>query len=341
MHFMYGHLLFVSQLSSGPHKSPQRLGVGSAGCGHCRHWHQPSLPGLVCAVKAFKDTSVSQVVRSLSSSGSQIGFGYLKGGSIGLIFSSILAEIFASLNLVRVVFRDMWPSRREIRWARMKHLAKEYRDFPLYSASMNVINALSMGLPVLLLTHYFGIAVAGAYAFSMRILSAPMGFVLRALRQVLFQKAAETQNLGGRLMPLYVKITSGLFAIALFPALVLFIWAPTLFTWIFGSQWLTAGEYARYMIMWLLFLFCNLPSVLFSRIIRIQREMFFFDIMVLAVRAAMLILGGMYLSALQTIMLFSILSALMNIIYIAIVGFILMRKEGSTGLNVILNDMKD
>jgi len=278
-------------------------------------------------VKAFKDTSASQVIRGMSSSGSQIGFGYFKGGSIGLIFSSILADIFASLNLVRVVLRDLWPSHGDIRWTRIKHLTKEYRDFPMYSASMNVINALSMGLPVLMLAHFYGILVAGAYAFGERILSAPMGFVLRALRQVLFQKAAETKNLGGRLMPLYVKITGGLFALAFFPAVILFIWSPPLFTWIFGSQWHTAGEFARYMILWLLFVFCNLPSVLFARIIRIQRKLFFFQLIVLIVRSLVLIFGGMYLLALQTVMLFSLVSALMNIIFIGIVGYILMRKE--------------
>ncbi len=289
-------------------------------------------------MKAFKDTSASQVIRSLTSSGSQIGFGYFKGGSLGLILSSILADIFASLNLLRVVRRDLWRSRQDIHWSLMNHLAKEYRDFPMYSASTNVITSLSMGLPVLLLTHYYGIAVAGAYAFAERILSAPMGFVLRALRQVLFQKAAETINTGGRLTPLYVKITGGLFALAVFPASILFIWASPLFTWIFGAQWQTAGDFARYLILWLLFMFCNVPSVLFARVIRIQRQMFFYDLVLLTTRALVLILGGIYLSSLQTIMLFSLLSALMNIIFIVVVGLILMKKEGYTGLNLILKE---
>lgn len=278
-------------------------------------------------VKAFKCTSASQVIRSLSSSGAQIGFGFLKGGSTGLIISSILADIFASLNLARVVFRDLWPTRGEIQWARMKRMAMDYRDFPMYSASMNVINALSLGLPFLLLTHYYGIAVTGAYAFAMRILSAPMGFFLRALRQVLFQKAAETKNLGGRLMPLYLKITGGLFAIAFLPALFLFIWSPALFPWMFGTQWQTAGEFARYMILWLMFMFCNLPAVLFSRIIRIQGQMFLFDVSILVVRVLVLITGGMYLTALQTVVLFSVVSAVMNIMVIVIVGYKLRRNE--------------
>ena len=193
--------------------------------------------------------------------------------------------MLASLNLVRVLLPDLLAFRRSIRWDRMKQLAKDYRDFPMYSASQNVINALSSGLPVLLLTHFYGIAVAGAYAFGVRILQVPMGFVLRALRQVLFQKAGETQHQGGSLAPLYVKITAGLFALAFFPSLVLFIWAPQIFTWIFGSQWHTAGEFARSLMLWLMFDFCNLPAVLFARLIRIQRTVFLYDLVLLAAKS--------------------------------------------------------
>ncbi len=283
-------------------------------------------------VKAFKRTSASQVIRSLSSNGTQIGLGYFRAGGAGLIISSILADILASLNLARVVFRDLGELYRNIRWKRMKQLAKDYSDFPMYSASMNVINSLSLGLPVLLLAYFYGIAVAGAYAFGMRILSVPMGFVLTALRQVLFQKAAETHNDGERLMPLYVKITSGLFALTLLPSLVIFIWAPQLFAWVFGSQWHLAGEFARSLMLWMMFMFCNLPAVLFSRIIRIQRKMFVFDIIVLSARAIVLFVGGMYLSAVYTILLISLVGAILNIVFIFIVGRLLMRKEGAPEL---------
>lgn len=292
-------------------------------------------------VKAFKHTSTSQVIRSLSSNGTQIGFGYIKAGAIGLIVSNILADILASLNLARVMFRDLGALRRYVHWKRMKQLAKDYRDFPMYSASMNIINSLSLGLPVLLLTHFYGIVVAGTFAFGGRILSAPMGLVLTALRQVSFQKTAEAHNDGEQLMPLFIKITVVLFALALFPSLVLFIWAPNIFAWVFGSQWYMAGEFARYLTLWLMFMFCNLPSVLFARIIRIQREMFLFDLVLLTARSLVLILGGMYMLALHTIMLFSLVSAIMNIIFIVIVGYTIMRMEDKTKLNVLLNNMKE
>lgn len=284
-------------------------------------------------VKAFKHTSASQVIRSLSSNGTQIGFGFLEVGSLGLIASSVLADSLAGLNLFRVVSQDWQGFRQYVQWKQMKILAKEYRDFPMYSASMNVINSLSLGLPVLLLAHFYGIAVAGAYAFGMRILSTPMSFLLTALRQVLFQKVAEAYHDGSQLLPLYLKITTGLFALAIIPSFVVFIWAPQLFAWAFGSQWYLAGEFARCLVLWLMFMFCNLPAVLFSRIIRIQRQMFIFDIIVLFSRSTVLFFGGMYLSAVYTILLISVIGALLNIIFILLVGLILRGKECNAELN--------
>jgi lipopolysaccharide exporter len=290
-------------------------------------------------VKAFKHTAASQVVRSVSSNGAQIGFGIFKGGAAGLIISTVLGNILASINLVRVLLPDIAAMRPSIQWVRMKQLAKEYRDFPMYSASQNVLNALSSGLPVLLLTHYFGIMVAGAYAFGMRILMAPMGFVTTALRQVLFQKAAETQHQERSLISLYVKVTAGLFAMALFPTLLLLIWATEIFTFVFGSQWDIAGHFARSLVIWMMFVFCNMPAVLFARLIRIQRTVFFYDLALLAARVTALVLGGLYLTALNTVMLFAYVGAAMNLFLILLVGYAVMNKEGQVSFAQIRDSL--
>ena len=278
-------------------------------------------------VKAFKQTSFSQVIRSLSSNCSKIVFGYLKFGEIGLIISGIFADILASMNLLKVLAIDYSELRQWIRWARIKDAAKEYIDFPLYSASQNMINALSSGLPVLLLGHFYGIKVAGEYAFGVSILQVPMGFILTSLRQVLFQKAAETQHMGGNLLSLYIITTKGLFFTALFPSLVLFVWAPQIFSFIFGEQWGEAGEFTRSLIWWMMLVFCNLPAVLFARIIRLQRTVFIYDLSLLAIRILCLFLGGMFLNSNSTIMLFAIVGALMNGILILIVGYFVFKRE--------------
>ncbi len=146
----------------------------------------------------------------------QIGLGYARGSAVTPIYATVLAELLATLNLCRVVMSDLKTLRHVIKWVRIKQLVREYRDFPMYSATMELMNALSQGLPVLLLTHFYGIAVAGSFAFGSRILSAPMQLVTRAFKQVFYQRgASETDHHGGRLLPLYIKSTFGLFALAL------------------------------------------------------------------------------------------------------------------------------
>ena len=165
----------------------------------------------------------------------------------------------------------------------------------MYSATQNLLNALSSGLPLLLLTHYFGITVAGAYAFGIRLIEAPMSLVMSALRQVLFQRAGEMRHHGRPLIQLFLKSTAVLFGLGVGPALLLAFSAPALFAWVFGAQWRTAGESARYLVVWLLFVFCNLPSVLFARLVRLQREVLVFNIVLLIARVSALMIGGTYL----------------------------------------------
>ena len=57
--------------------------------------------------KAFKQTSSSQVIRSISANGIQLGLGWGRAGSLGLVFASILGDALASINLGRVVAQDL------------------------------------------------------------------------------------------------------------------------------------------------------------------------------------------------------------------------------------------
>ncbi len=282
--------------------------------------------------KAFKQTSASQVIRSVTSSGSRIIFGVFKVGSLGLIISNIIANLGASLNLIRVTIPDLISHKPEINIKKIKSAAKEYIDFPLYSASQNFINAISSGLPVLLLTKFYGLAAAGAYAFAESMLQAPMGLVLTALRQVLFQKACEYKNEGKGIFLLYIRTVLVLFGMALIPSLILIVWAPQIFAFIFGAKWRMAGVLARSLIIWLAIVFCNLPAVIFARIIRIQRFVFFYDLILLFARTATLVLGGMHLEVRQTVMAFAIVGGIMNTFLIYYVGREVARKEQAIDL---------
>ncbi len=286
-----------------------------------------SLQGWCIRRKAFGKTAVSQVVRSGSNGTLQIVTGLLSCGGGGLIASWVAATGIASLNLSRqVLSMDKELLRRTVNWQEIGKQLKEYRDFPIYSATQNVVNALSQGLPILFLGYFYGLSVAGAYAFGERLLKVPMNFILNSLRPVLFQKACETHNRGGTLLDLYLKTTIGLFVIALLPSSVLFIWSPQIFSWLFGSQWHVAGELARWLVLWLVVGFCNLPSVLFARILRKQRSLFLYECVGLAATIAALAGGAYFMTSAHTVILYSVVGSSLNAFLILWIYYSLRRS---------------
>src|SRR5690625_5209746 len=56
---------------------------------------------------------------------------------------------------------------------KLKTLAYQHQDFPLYRAPQVTINAVSQSLPVLMLASFFGPATAGFYTLSRSVMAAP------------------------------------------------------------------------------------------------------------------------------------------------------------------------
>ncbi len=281
--------------------------------------------------KAFRRTAFSQVARSLVAPGTQILLGSTGFGVGALAGGMAIGDMAANATLTRAVSRDECRLFRDaLRSRSLWCSAREYLDFATYATPQAVMNTASQGAPILLLAHFYGAAVAGSYALATRALQSPMNLILGSLRQVLLQKATEIYNSGMPLFPLLYKSTLGLFAIVILPACVGFIFAPKAFVLFLGAGWLEAGLYARWLILWLACMFCNLPAVLLGRILRQQRALLIFDAVLLVIRILSLVVGGLLLTPLQTIILFSLVGAVFNVAIIGWLGRIVwvMNKQG-------------
>ncbi len=278
--------------------------------------------------KAFRRAATVQVGRSLVANSGQTAAGVAGWGAGGLISGGLFADVMAGLGLFFWVVKvdgaalRAGAGRRQILAA-----AREHKAFALYSTPQNLLNAASQGAPVILLIHYFGAAIGGTYAFAIRVLQLPMSFILTSLRQVLFQKLSEVHNTHGDLRSLFAKTTATLLALSLAPAALGFLVAPHLFGLVFGSKWILAGEYARWLLIWLVPGFCNLPAALVGRILRQQRNLLLFDLGLLVSRLAVLAIGGRYGSPLQTIIAFSLVGAAFNSLLILFIWRLLNRQR--------------
>jgi lipopolysaccharide exporter len=283
--------------------------------------------------KAFTSTSVSQVVRTVAASTVQIGSGLVHIGSAGLIGGAIIGDTGASGNLMRlVILRDRNIILSALGWTRMRKLAHEYRDFAFYSTPQNVVYYVSQGIPVIILAHFFGVAVAGLYTLGLRMTQTPMALIRTAVYQVLIQKLSESHNLGNELHPLFVKSTIMLAAVVVLPAIIVFISGPPLFGLILGKKWFAAGEYARWLVLLMIPWFCNIPGSILARVLKQQRNLFMLEVATLVCTATALLVGALFLSPLGTVILSASVGALAYIYLIAWMERLSFRHDRETKL---------
>lgn len=168
-----------------------------------------------------------------------LGFGF-EGLIMGYIAGSIASFIY------------IWWREREVlksidyglTQGKLK-VAREYKDYPLFSGSMSIFDGLSLTLPTFFMAAGYPDAVVGYYALVMRILYSPLTFLSSSVGQVNLKKVVDLIHARRPVLPYLHRISLALAAIAALPALVLMLFGPELFGFFFGKDWRVAGEYAQ------------------------------------------------------------------------------------------------
>lgn len=285
--------------------------------------------------KNFRRASISQVVRSAAVSGVQISSGIMKAGSGGLVGGAVAGYCFATAALGWQVKRDDEQILKKfLCWRKIKQISKQYRDFPIFSSTQNFLNAISQNIPLLLLAKFFGPAIAGFYALGVRVLQVPMSFISKSMRQVLFQKTSELYNRGGDTYVLFKRATISLLAVVGIPALVFILFGPKIFYFVLGEKWVIAGDYARWLTLWLCIGFVNVPAIIFYQVLRKQKALFIQDFLLLIFRLGALLLGGMVLKdPLKTVIIYSLVGAAFNLFFIINIARILKNRSHDENCN--------
>jgi O-antigen/teichoic acid export membrane protein len=148
---------------------------------------------------------------------------------------------------------NVWRERRSrigplFRRAAMVEQAKKYSDFPFFSAPTSLLDVLALQLPVLLLTKSSGPSVVGLFALSTRVIGVPLSLVGTCVGQVYYQWVADSERTDANLRPYALKVAGYLGLMAAGPVLLAVVFAPVVFSIVFGNQWRTAGDYARILV---------------------------------------------------------------------------------------------
>lgn len=216
--------------------------------------------------KQFSITARVAFFHSLIINGSKVGIG------IFFPFASVLIVLAIFGNFLQVLMLSFFTknktshenSSKNVKrddHESIKTLIKKYSDFPIYRSPQVFIYTATQSLPVLILTSFFGPASAGFYTIGKTVLQLPSRFIGKSVGDVFYPRISEAANSKENITKLIKKATVVLGLISFIPFGIVFFLGPWLFSFVFGPNWIVAGEYARWMTLGIFFGFIKNPSI--------------------------------------------------------------------------------
>jgi O-antigen/teichoic acid export membrane protein len=219
--------------------------------------------------------------------GTQVGLGALGARPLGLLLGTAAAHGAGALTLARSFGQRAAVA--GVSWRGMRDVARRYRRFPLFSTWSGLVNSAGGVVPVLLLAQLYGLAVAGAFTLTARVVGAPIGLLGEAVAQYYLGEAADlARHDRAAVRRLFRRSAARLFALGLVPLTVLALPAPWWFPAVFGEPWREAGSYAQVLLPMYLLQFAIVPLSQTLNLLERQHLQLLWDALRLALGVAAL-----------------------------------------------------
>lgn len=281
--------------------------------------------------KQFQASSGITIAERLLTNGAKAGAGLIApvaGTLIGIAaggrgLHAMLAALSSRDTRRRAARAEATKSR--LLDERSSLVLREYRDFPVYRLPQILLNSLGHSLPTMLLASFFDPSTAGLYALAVRVLHLPGSIIASAVGKVFEQRVAAAAHEGESLRKLIVRATLGLVAAGVAPFALIMALGPGLFSFAFGPEWKGAGQYARWLGLWLFFGFINKPSVSAIPILGLQGHLLAYEVVTLVAVGASLLVGSLVLrSEMAAIALFSITG---TVSYCSLIAYVVVQSK--------------
>jgi O-antigen/teichoic acid export membrane protein len=209
-----------------------------------------------------------------------------------LVAMKPLNDLFLLVTLVGGDFRSFL---RQVfgapTWKRVPAVARAYSGFPKYCGT-DLVLMLNMELPTFLLAFYYDPVKVGLYNLAVRMLKQPSMVIGQAIGRSFFQHTADQLNKGRPIGKFVLRVLEFNLILYLFPAVILWAFAPELFGLVFGGEWQESGSYVRILLPVFLLTFISLFTGTLLDTLGLQRERFLFSLLQLAVSLAAFALGA-------------------------------------------------
>jgi len=272
----------------------------------------------------FKAKSSSYVASTFIVNLGKLGVGYISATGITLIIFLIISNLINyTMLMARVPKVGAFDFRQWFGISGIRQAAFNYKDFAIYRMPQSILNAASLGLPVILLTNFFSTSAAGQYAITTLILGAPVMLLGNSVLEVFFPKITTlVRDNPASAFHMLWKSTLLMSVIGLVPFSIIFLWGDLILPWVLGEAWGRAGEYSQWIALWMFSVLITRPAVAAMPVLKLQGFLLVYEIIITVLRIGSISLGAALEGDLMAVALFS----LVNIIgYISLLAFVLKK----------------
>jgi len=262
------------------------------------------------------------LLRSLAVVSIQLGLGYLSFGVNGLILGSLASYIIFSLYMFnRTRFLEVYRYKK-LSPKLSKFIFVKYERVYRYLFPQSVINYVSQQLPFLIFPIFYTSATIGGLFVAQRLLKMPAGVLTMSIRNVFFPYFRDKNELKLDLFFPYLKLTLGLFLFGLPLVSVIFYYISDVILLLLGEGWKDAGDYSKYILLWVFMSVINVATTPALTIIGDNRFLLYYEIFDIIIKAIVLIYTvNVFELPIHTIAIYSIVASISYVLLIALCAY--------------------
>lgn len=188
----------------------------------------------------------SRIVQAIALTGLSIGFGLIGDSGLWLIVASIASQAAALIWLWSRAGGQL-PILRPPPIHIIRNILIRFRRFPFYTVPADLLSAGTMQMPMFFLSMGHGVAFAGVFLLTQRVLGAPLSIIGSAVMDAYKRDAAKLYMETGSCRSLSISTIKNLTAISFLPWIITILWAPDIFRILFGEKWLNSGIICQFL----------------------------------------------------------------------------------------------
>jgi len=263
--------------------------------------------------KEFEILAKIKIVQPVSMTVIQVlGF---KFGAIALILGQIVGRSAGIFTLISKFSKLLIENKKHIYVKEIANTAVVHLRYPKFATLGTLLNELGTYLPIFMLSALSNPTSTGYYVIAHRAMAIPMTTIGVSIAEVFFASVREDES-KGKLNASVLKLNRTLSSVSLPIIIALMILAPTLFSIVFGKNWIDAGKFVQLLAPMLYAQLITFPLSGVMVLKKRDRDRFLFQFIMTVLRFVAIYTGMTCCGVFYSIFLFSLVSTICYLAYL-------------------------